>query len=133
MSSIPVIRISEVSKYDGQKVTLRGWLYNKRGSGKLHFLQMRDGSGIIQCVVFKGDVSEEIFNKADQLTQESSFTVTGVIKKDSRSDLGFEMGVTDLEIFQIAKDYPISPKEHGIAFLWTTVICGFDPNANNPS
>lgn len=117
MSSIPVIRISEVSKYDGQKVTLRGWLYNKRGSGKLHFLQMRDGSGIIQCVVFKGDVSEEIFNKADQLTQESSFTVTGVIKKDSRSDLGFEMGVTDLEIFQIAKDYPISPKEHGIAFL----------------
>ena len=62
MSSIPVIRISEVSKYDGQKVTLRGWLYNKRGSGKLHFLQMRDGSGIIQCVVFKGDVSEEIFN-----------------------------------------------------------------------
>lgn len=117
MSSIPVIRISEVSKYDGQKVKLRGWLYNKRGSGKLHFLQMRDGSGIIQCVVFKGDVSEEIFNKADQLTQESSFTVTGVIKKDSRSDLGFEMGVTDLEIFQIAKDYPISPKEHGIAFL----------------
>lgn len=114
---IPTVRISEVSKYEGQTVKLQGWLYNKRGSGKLHFLQLRDGSGIIQCVVFKGDVSEEIFNRADQLTQESSFTVTGVIKKDTRSELGFEMGVSDLEILQIAKDYPISPKEHGIAFL----------------
>jgi len=117
MSSIPVIRISDVSKYEGQTVKLQGWLYNKRGSGKLHFLQMRDGSGIIQCVVFKGDVSEEVFKKGDELTQESSFTVTGIVKKDTRSDLGFELGVSDLEILQIAKDYPISPKEHGIAFL----------------
>lgn len=115
--SVPTIRISEVSKYEGQTVKLQGWLYNKRGSGKIHFLQLRDGSNIIQCVVFKGDVSDEVFQKADQLTQESSFTVTGIVRKDTRSDLGFELGVTDLEILQIAKDYPISPKEHGIAFL----------------
>jgi asparaginyl-tRNA synthetase len=114
---IPTIRISEVSKYDGQKVKLQGWLYNKRGSGKIHFLQLRDGSGIIQCVAVKTEISEEDFEKGTQLTQESSFTVEGVVRKDTRSDLGFELGVTGIEVLQIAKDYPISPKEHGIAFL----------------
>ncbi len=117
MSTIPVIRICEVSKYDGQKVTLQGWLYNKRGSGKIHFLQLRDGTGIIQCVAVKAEISEEDFEKGNQLTQESSFRVTGVVRKDTRSDLGFELGVTNIEVLQIAKDYPISPKEHGIAFL----------------
>ncbi len=117
MSSIPVIRISDVSKYDGQKVKLQGWLYNKRGSGKIHFLQLRDGSGIIQCVAVKAEISEEDFEKGNQLTQESSFSVEGVVRKDTRSDLGFELGVTKIDVLQIAKDYPISPKEHGIAFL----------------
>lgn len=117
MSSIPVIRISDVSKYDGQMVKLQGWLYNKRGSGKIHFLQLRDGSGIIQCVAVKSEISEEDFEKGNQLTQESSFSVEGVVRKDTRSDLGFELGVTKIDVLQIAKDYPISPKEHGIAFL----------------
>lgn len=117
MSAVPTIRISEVSKYDGQKVKLQGWLYNKRGSGKIHFLQLRDGSGIIQCVAVKAEISEEDFEKGNQLTQESSFSVEGVVRKDARSDLGFELGVTKIETLQIAKDYPISPKEHGIAFL----------------
>jgi asparaginyl-tRNA synthetase len=117
MSTIPTIRISEVSKYEGQQVRLQGWLYNKRGSGKIHFLQLRDGSGIIQCVASKSDVSEEDFEKGNQLTQESSFAVTGTVRKDARSELGFELGASSIELMQVAKDYPISPKEHGIAFL----------------
>lgn len=117
MSSVPTIQISDVSKYDGQKVKLQGWLYNKRSSGKIHFLQLRDGSGIIQCVLVKSEVSEEDFEKGNQLAQESSFTVEGVVKKDTRSEIGFEIGANKIEILQIAKDYPISPKEHGIAFL----------------
>lgn len=117
MSPVSTIQISDISKYDGQKVKLQGWLYNKRSSGKIHFLQLRDGTGIIQCVVVKSEVSEEDFEKGNQLTQESSFTVEGVVKKDTRSEIGFEIGANKIEILQIAKDYPISPKEHGIAFL----------------
>lgn len=111
------IYISDIGKHLGQSVTLKGWLYNKRSSGKLVFLQLRDGTGIIQCVVFKGDVNEEIFNLADSLTQESSITVTGVVKEDKRSPLGFELGVSGVTLIQAAKDYPISNKEHGTAFL----------------
>ena len=111
------IRVADVGQYVGQEITLKGWLYNKRSSGKLHFLQLRDGSGIIQCVMFKGDVSAELFDLADKLTQESSIIVTGTIREDKRSPLGFEMGVKDLQVLQLAKDYPISPKEHGPEFL----------------
>ena len=111
------VYISDIGKHLGQTVTLKGWLYNKRSSGKLVFLQLRDGTGIIQCVVFKGDVSEEVFNLSDGLTQESSITVTGVVKEDKRSPLGFELGVKDVTLIQAAKDYPISNKEHGTAFL----------------
>ncbi len=111
------VYISDIGKHLGQTVTLKGWLYNKRSSGKLVFLQLRDGTGIIQCVVFKGDVTEEVFNLSDGLTQESSITVTGVVKEDKRSPLGFELGVKDVTLIQAAKDYPISNKEHGTAFL----------------
>lgn len=117
MSTIPTILVSEVSKYDGQKVKLQGWLYAKRSSGKIHFLQLRDGTNTIQCVCVKSEVSEEDFAKGDELTQESSFSVVGTVRKDTRSPLGFELGVCTIEIIQIAKDYPISPKEHGVAFL----------------
>jgi asparaginyl-tRNA synthetase len=115
--SLPVVRISEVGKYEGQDVELRGWLYNKRSSGKLHFLQVRDGSAIIQAVIFKGDVSPELFEKADKLGQETSLVVRGTVKADKRSPLGFELGVKDVEVLQEAKDYPITPKEHGVAYL----------------
>lgn len=111
------IRVKDVGQYLGQEITLKGWLYNKRSSGKLHFLQLRDGSGIIQCVVFKGDVSPELFELADKVTQESSIIVKGVVREDKRSPLGFELGLTDLQVVQMAKDYPISPKEHGPDFL----------------
>lgn len=112
-----IVKVQNVSKYEDQEVTLQGWLYNKRSSGKLRFLLLRDGTATIQCVVFKGDVSEKVFEDATQLTQESSFSVTGKITKDTRSPLGFEIQVKELNIFQLAGEYPITPKEHGTDFL----------------
>jgi len=115
--SLPVARINEISKYEGQDVELRGWLYNKRSSGKLHFLQVRDGTGIIQAVMFKGDVDPETFTKADHLGQETSLRVRGTVRADKRSPLGFELGVKGLDVVHEAKDYPITPKEHGVNYL----------------
>lgn len=117
MSEYQKAYISEIGKYNGQDVCIRGWLYNKRSSGKLHFLQIRDGSGIIQGVVFKGDVEPEIFEKTDKLPQESSIIVYGTVKEDKRSSLGYEIGVKNIEIINESHEYPITPKEHGIAFL----------------
>lgn len=111
------IYIEDIGAHAGETVTLQGWLYNKRSSGKLHFLQLRDGTGIIQCVVFKGDVSPEVFEAADKVSQESSIQVTGVVKEDTRSKLGFELGVTEFKVLGDSVEYPISPKEHGVAFL----------------
>ncbi len=113
----PVVRVGEVAQHEGSAVELRGWIYNVRSSGKLHFLQLRDGSGIIQCVVFKGEVTPETFTQAGELTQESSVIVRGEIRADARSSLGFELGVQSIELVGAAHDYPITPKEHGIAFL----------------
>jgi len=115
--SLPVARINEISKYEGQDVELRGWLYNKRSSGKLHFLQVRDGTGIIQAVMFKGDVDPETFTRADHLGQETSVRVRGTVRADKRSPLGFELGVKGLDVVHEAKDYPITPKEHGVNYL----------------
>lgn len=112
-----IIRVNEVANYNDQEVTLKGWLYNSRSSGKLRFLLLRDGSAVIQCVVFKGSVSDTVFDAASALTQESSFEVTGKITKDERSPLGFELQVADLNIIQIADEYPISKKDHGTDFL----------------
>jgi asparaginyl-tRNA synthetase len=111
------VYIEDIHRHEGQEVTLRGWLYNKRSSGKLHFLQVRDGTGTIQCVVFKGDVSAEEFAAADHLPQESSLAVTGDVRADARSPLGYELSVRHLEVVSRAGDYPITPKDHGVAFL----------------
>jgi asparaginyl-tRNA synthetase len=113
----PAVRVGEVAQYEGDLIELRGWVYNVRSSGKLHFLQLRDGSGIIQCVVFKGDVEPEVFQQVAELTQESSIVVQGEVRADARSALGFEVGVQSIEVVHVAQDYPISPKDHGIAFL----------------
>ena len=115
--SAPVVRIADIAQHVNQEVELRGWLYNKRSSGKLHFLQIRDGSGIIQAVVFKGDVTPETFEKADHLGQETSLIVRGLVREDKRSPIGFELSVKSLEVVQEARDYPITPKEHGVAYL----------------
>ncbi|HVY47484.1 MAG TPA: OB-fold nucleic acid binding domain-containing protein, partial [Minicystis sp.] len=80
MADLPVISTAELASHVGQKVTLRGWLYNKRGSGKLHFLELRDGAGIVQCVMAKADVGDEAFAAADKVTQESSIEITGDVK-----------------------------------------------------
>src|SRR5213596_3081191 len=109
--------IENISAYEGTEVTLRGWVYNKRSSGKLQFILLRDGTGIIQCVAFKGNFTAEQFDLLDKLTQESSVQVQGKVRKDSRAPGGYEMDVTGFQVFQLAEDYPIAPKEHGTAFL----------------
>src|SRR4030095_15219304 len=109
--------MSDIARHQGQEVTLKGWLYNKRSSGKLHFLQVRDGTGTLQCVVFKGDVTPEEFALADHLSQESSITVPGLVRADARAPLGFELAVKHLVLVHTAAEYPITPKEHGVAFL----------------
>ncbi|MBW2056892.1 MAG: asparagine--tRNA ligase [Deltaproteobacteria bacterium] len=111
------VYIEDIERHVGQEVTLRGWLYNKRSSGKIHFLQVRDGTGVIQAVVSKNDVSPEVFALSDRLTRESSVVVRGLVRQDPRSPLGYEIGVVDLEAVQIAEDFPIAPKEHGVGFL----------------
>lgn len=111
------IYIEELENYIGHEIELSGWVTHKRSSGKIRFIVMRDGSGICQCVIVKNQVSDEVFEKFDQLTQESSFKVFGKIKKEDRAPGGFEVEVKGLNIIHIAKDYPITPKEHGIEFL----------------
>jgi len=113
----PTVYIKDLSKYVNEEVTLKGWLYNKRSSGKVKFLIMRDGTGYSQCIVFKGNVSEEIFDLADKIAQESSFEITGLVKKEPRSVGGYEIDVHNLKIISLAHEYPITPKEHGIEFL----------------
>lgn len=113
----PTVYIKDLKNHVGEEVTLKGWLYNKRSSGKLKFLILRDGTGYVQCVVFKGNVSEEIFDSADKLTQESSFEVKGKVKAEPRSVGGYELDVTDMKTVAISHEYPITPKEHGIEFL----------------
>lgn len=109
--------IAEVHKYDGEKVKIGAWLANKRSSGKIAFLQLRDGTGFIQGVVVKSDVAEEVFQLAKSITQESSLYITGTVQKDERSPLGYELQVDGIELIHLATDYPITPKEHGTEFL----------------
>jgi asparaginyl-tRNA synthetase len=117
---VPSVYVADIAKglhAPGTTVTLHGWLYNKRSSGKLHFLQLRDGTGVIQCVVSKKEVPEAAFNAAAAAHQESSISVTGTVAADTRSPLGFELQVKDLLVMQGEAGYPIQPKEHGVAFL----------------
>lgn len=109
--------IAKAANYVGDTVTIGAWLTNKRSSGKIAFLQLRDGTGFMQGVVAKNDVSEEIFQLAKTMTQETSMYITGKIVEDKRSPLGYEMQVSDIEVIHEAEDYPITPKEHGIEFL----------------
>jgi len=109
--------ISEVSKHEGEEVTIKGWVYNKTDKGKLRFLLLRDGTGVIQAVVFKKGVSEETFTAADSATQESSIIVTGTVRKDDRAPGGYELDAGECRIVQLTEEYPITPKDHGTAFL----------------
>jgi len=111
------IYISNLSEYVGKEISISGWLYNKRSSGKLRFLVLRDGSGYLQCVFFKGNVSPEVFELTDRVGQESSITVTGVVKEEPRAPGGYELDGINLEVIYETHEYPITPKEHGIEFL----------------
>lgn len=115
-----VVRIQHLANYIGQQVKLEGWLYASTGKGKLQFLQLRDGTGIVQCVAFRPDMGDELFETLKHLGQESSLTITGTVKADSRAPGipgGFELAIQTVQILQNVSDYPISPKEHGIEFL----------------
>ncbi|MBS1538291.1 MAG: asparagine--tRNA ligase [Bacteroidetes bacterium] len=109
--------IENLAQVVGQHVTLRGWVYDRTGKGKLQFIKLRDGSGVCQCVVFKSNVSEEVFANAQELTQESAVSISGTVRAEERAPGGFEIDVTDIKIYSISKDYPITPKEHGTEFL----------------
>ncbi len=116
----PVTTIAEIGKHDGQSVTLRGWLYNLRESGKLLFPQFRDGSGVIQGVVPKNAVTPEVFEAIKTLTQESSVIVEGKVRADKRAPGGYELDVANVQVVQRVPEsdpYPITPKEHGVEFL----------------
>ncbi len=111
------VLIKNLSKHVGQEVTIQGWLYNQRSSGKILFLIVRDGSGLIQGVVVKKEIGEELFAKAKEITQESSLKISGIVREEPRSVGGFEMQVTNFEVVSIAQEYPITHKEHGVEFL----------------
>jgi len=111
------IFIIGLAEHVGKEVTLKGWLFNKRSSGKIKFLILRDGTGYLQCVYFKGNVTEKVFDTADKIGQESSIEVTGKVKAEPRAPGGYELDATGLKIISEAHDYPITPKDHGIEFL----------------
>ncbi|HLR32071.1 MAG TPA: amino acid--tRNA ligase-related protein, partial [Fodinibius sp.] len=112
-----MVYINNLADHKDQQVTLKGWIYNFRSSKNLYFLEVRDGSGLCQCVVAKDSVSEEAWTAAGSLRQESSLEISGMVVEDERSIGGYELQVTDMEIIHIAEDYPISLKEHGVDFL----------------
>jgi asparaginyl-tRNA synthetase len=109
--------IEEIHGHIGEEVTIKGWLYKKRSSGKLRFLLIRDGTGLLQTVMLKGEVADVTFSLYDKLTQESSLEITGTVREDERAPGGYELSIRTLEPIQIAEDYPITPKEHGTSFL----------------
>ncbi len=109
--------IKDVGNFVGQEISIKGWLYNKRSSGKIKFIILRDGSGYLQCVYFKGNVTEDTFNTVDKIGQESAIEVTGKVRAEQRAPGGYELDATDLRVISETHDFPITPKEHGIEFL----------------
>ncbi|MFN2176897.1 MAG: asparagine--tRNA ligase [Anaerolineales bacterium] len=115
------IRIEEISQYEGQEVVIKGWVYNRTHKGKLVFLLIRDGFGYVQCVAFKPDLNQELFDNISRIPQESSVIVSGIVRQDDRAPGipgGYEIGIINLEIVQLAaEDYPLALKEHGVDFV----------------
>src|SRR6185436_17681777 len=116
-SKTQAVTIAQLGKHVGKEVTLKGWLYNLRSSGKILFPQLRDGTGIVQCVVLKNSVTPETWDALKALGQESSLVIRGKVRADSRAPSGYEIDVSSAEVLQQVHDYPITPKEHGTEFL----------------
>jgi len=111
------VEVRDLKNHVESEVTVRGWLYQKRKGGKIRFLIVRDGTGLVQCVVSQDDVPDDVFSLTDALTQESSLKVTGTVRDDPRSPGGYELSVIHIEAVTISDEYPITPKEHGAEFL----------------
>ncbi len=111
------VYIEDIANYKDQQIEIRGWLYNKRSSGKVRFLLIRDGTGILQATIFSPTKDHPLFEKFDKLTQESSLIVRGLVRQDKRAPGGYELNIEDIKILQISEDYPITPKAHGVPFL----------------
>jgi asparaginyl-tRNA synthetase len=114
---MPLAYIQDIAQHEGQDVTIRGWLHNRRSSGKIHFLVVRDGTGYIQAVMSKAAVGDEAFRNADHLGQESAIIVSGQARADQRAPGGYEIDVRELQVVSEARDFPIAPKEHGVEYL----------------
>src|SRR3990170_4188726 len=114
------ISVSQISNYVEKEVTIKGWVYNRTDKGKLCFLLVRDGSGFVQCVAFRGDLDESLFDQIMRLPQESSVIITGVVRADKRAPGipgGYELGIRELKVVQAAAaDYPMALKDHGVDF-----------------
>jgi asparaginyl-tRNA synthetase len=111
------VYIEDIGRHEGEEVTVKGWLHNRRSSGKIHFLTVRDGSGFIQAVMSKAAVGDDLFKAADHLSQETSIAVTGTARADKRAPSGYEIDVKSVQVIGASHDYPITPKEHGVDFL----------------
>jgi asparaginyl-tRNA synthetase len=111
------VYIEDIGRHEGEEVTIKGWLHNRRSSGKIHFLILRDGTGFIQGVMSKAAVGDELFTRADHLSQETSVVVTGAARADKRAPSGYEIDVKSLEVVGESHDFPITPKEHGVDYL----------------
>lgn len=111
------VYVKDLAAHDGQTVTVKGWVYNRTDKGKLQFVLVRDGTGVVQCVAFQKDCAPDVFADVLKLTQESSVMVTGQLRAEKRAPGGVELALSGLEVVQLAQDYPITPKEHGVAFL----------------
>src|SRR5687767_4894005 len=111
------VYIEDIGRHEGEEVTIKGWLHNRRSSGKIHFLILRDGTGFIQAVMSKAAVGDETFKAADHLSQETSVIVTGTARADKRAPSGYEIDLKQLEVVSPAHDFPITPKEHGVDYL----------------
>jgi asparaginyl-tRNA synthetase len=112
------IYVRELGEHVGETVLLKGWVYQKRSSGKIRFLVLRDGTGVLQCVAGAKDVPAEAFEAMDRVTAESSVTIRGTVREDDRAPGGFELGMTDFTVLHLAAEYPIQPKDHGVEFLF---------------
>ena len=117
------VYVEDLASAKGQDVEIRGWVYNTRSSGRIRFILVRDGTGLVQATIFSKDDNDPLFEKFDSLTQESSLIVRGRVREDKRAPGGYELGVSEIEIVQVARDYPITLKEHSTPFLMDTTPC----------